>query len=166
MSLESAKRIWEEEYKPSIQLLIENGETSYRPAMILIFCAIEHAYRAIHEIPENDRCIEDAIRWALPYYSTDEVKQRNDNWHVINERIKREIDRMRESMFNALKHVGIENEGIKIDGSEFGWHSTLIIGDAISGEEERSDTFYIQGLWQTVVKRLDEEYSRKINSGE
>ena len=171
MKVEVAKRIWENEYKPSIQLLIDNGDTSYRPAMILIFCAIEHAYRAIHEIPEKEHCIEDAIRWAMPYYSKVELKERADKriegtveWEKIDARIKAEVDPIREDLFNALKHVGKQREGIRIDGDLFGFMSGWLGMDDVPDEiDSQSFTIHIHGFWEMVVEHIDSEFIRKIS---
>ena len=170
MKVEVAKRIWEEEYKPSIQLLINNGPASYRPATLLMFCTIEHAYRAIMGIGRKGKCIQDAIRWAMPYYSTDELKERaskriegGDDWAKIDCRIEAEVDPIRDNLFNELKHVGIEIDGIKIDGDKFGFMSGWLGMDNVPNEiDHESFTIHIHGFWEIVVERLDDEYSRAI----
>ena len=67
-------------------------------------------------------------------------------------------------MFNALKHHGMEEDGILIREGHLGFYSSLVVCDANSGEEEsRTDTFYIQPLWRFCATRLDSEYRRVIN---
>ena len=172
MKVELAKRIWENEYKPSIQLLIDNGETSYRPAMILIFCAIEHAYRAIHEIPEKKDCIQDAIGWAMAmsWLYKDKVKsQIPDRLQGAVSGLKQSEYQMREMLFNALKHVGHEHEGIIIGSDEsaiFSFGTTYLIDDDGTREvESRSVTLHVPRLWRKFAERLDAQYSRKFNEG-
>ena len=169
MYVKVAKRIWESEYKPSIQLLIDNGEISYRPAMILIFCAIEHAYRAIHEIPEKDACIEDAIHWALAisWLRNDEAKNEiPEGWQGFAAGLERSVTQIREMLFNPLKHVGHEHEGISIedhDSASLSLGMTYLLVDGRKEFESQTVTLHIQQLWPQFVGQLDFEYSRAIN---
>lgn len=165
MKVEVAKRIWESEYKPSIQLLVDNGDTSYRPAMILIFCAIEHAYRAIKRIPEKNTCIQEAIQWVFPFYSPKELKGESNSFQDFQGEKLESIDLLREQLFNALKHVGREQKGIEIGSGKFAFYTTSIVSDIDTGKvTSRTDTFHVHGLWGMTVKRLDEQYSSAINN--
>ena len=170
MGIETAKRIWDDEYKSSIQLLIDNGEASFRPGALLMFCAIEHAYRAIHCIPEKEPCIQDAIRWAMPYYSKEELKERAahqvvgaNEWEEIDTNINTDVDQIRIRVFNSLKHAGASDTGITIDGDRFGFMSGYF-GSEYADKEDRYDSFkiHILGFWDMVASRIDAEYERAL----
>ena len=131
-----AKRVWETNYRPSIETLLEKGIDSYQAALILAFCSVEHAYRAIHCFDGKEKIAQDAIRWASPYYSEQEAQeiahQQETDPKKVEARIVEKVFDLRESLFNSLKHEGSPAVDVEITGGSFfrsdHWHGSYING--------------------------------------
>ncbi|MDE2775966.1 MAG: hypothetical protein OXI77_08515 [Chloroflexota bacterium] len=111
-TVQEMQNIWHMYYKPCIELLMRQDEGHYA-AFILVFCCVEHVYRAIHGIPATCRkvCEQEAIEYVqgiwTEYYNPNKTEMRE----IQNKNMANYANcLLRLGIFNRLKHVGYLTE--------------------------------------------------------
>lgn len=136
---------WRKYYKPMIKLLMKQ-ENGHYAAVILVFCCVEHVYRAINGIPATCRkdyqhkAIEYVMRVWTEHYNQNVVEMReiqNENMTLYAKYF------LRPGVFNRLKHVGYLTE---IVGEEYDYLNCHI------GDHYRKDEF--SGFTQPITKLM------------
>ena len=102
--------VWQRNYKPQIELLLDNEREGHHAAIILACASMEHAYRAIHNIPhdcQKSGIPKESFLYIMRIWAESGGISQGEHFEFQKEHIAQEAAHaIKNHIFNKLKHAG------------------------------------------------------------